>query len=515
MPATALEKTKPAVKDLNVQLTNRWAVFKCPPMRKKRLKKFFHFQKPGFDWAPSYRDGSWDGFTNMMQHGRVATGLFLAKLEKLQKKYHVIIDDQRESPLFLDKPLKTENDNFEERKYQGECHEAMIKASNSGGIILVATAGGKTFLTANYFASLIGNALFVVDELTLFMQSKNEFEDVLGEEIGMVGGGKFQPRRITVATIQTLHRQKENPEFLKWFRTLEVVIIDEIHVMINRRNIDVLKTIKPKAIFGLTATLELDKETVWWASTALCGPVIFEYSIQQGTKEGYLTQGCVCRVHYRDRLNKPVTGYFTRRKKKKIWIAPWTQAADYRFHICLNKERNDLIEQIAREGIKRGMPVIILVQQRVHLKALSKRFEDVKHRAVCGDKAISGDSASRIKAMKEMDTGEISLLIATNVFGKGVNIKTIELIIDGTGAPNRNRAIQRYGRGVRQAEGKSLLRYVDVSDQGNKYEGAAHSRAKAYAETGTEIVEVQWNKNVENVFKMFKGMLHEPDSIEI
>ena len=104
-----------------------------------------------------------------------------------------------------------------------------------------------------------------------------------------------------------------------------------------------------------------------------------------------------------------------------------------------------------------------------------------------------------------MDTGKISLLIATNVFGKGVNIKTIELIIDGTGAPNRNRAIQRYGRGVRKSEGKTLLRYVDVSDRGNKYEGAAQSRAKAYQEIGTEIVEVQWNKNVESVFKMFKG----------
>jgi superfamily II DNA or RNA helicase len=491
---------KTTKKRLHVELTNRYAIFRCSPERKKKIKKYFRFIKPGSEWSPSFQDGSWDGYTNMMQYGRVATGLFLAKLGKIEKRYAVTIEDKREAPLFLDKPLKTENENFEGRKYQSECHAAMIKASNSGGIVLIATSGGKTYLTANYFASLVGSALFVVDELTLFLQSKNEFELVLGEEVGVVGGGKFSPQRVTVATIQTLHRQKENPEFQKWFRTLEVVIIDEIHVMINRRNIDVLSSIRPKAIFGLTATLELSKETVWWEATALCGPVVFEYSIQQGTEEGYITKGRVACVCYRDRLRKPVTGYFTSIKNKKVWIPASSPTAEYRFHICLNKERNDVIESLAREGVRRGLPTIILVQQRIHLKTLSKRLEDIKHHAICGDKSISGDSASRIKAMKDMDAGRVLLLIATNVFGKGVNIKKLEVIIDGTGLPNRNRAIQRYGRGVRQSEGKTLLRYIDISDRCNAFSHAAFARASAFAEIDAEIIELDWHNNPGKVF---------------
>ena len=61
-------------------------------------------------------------------------------------------------------------------------------------------------------------------------------------------------------------------------------------------------------------------------------------------------------------------------------------------------------------------------------------------------------------------------------------------IIDATGKPSRNNVIQRYGRGVRQAEGKTELLFYDIADRGNsKFTDAAWARYRALKETGAPI----------------------------
>ena len=78
------------------------------------------------------------------------------------------------------------------------------------------------------------------------------------------------------------------------------------------------------------------------------------------------------------------------------------------------------------------------------------------------------------------------------MFGKGIDIRSVDTIIDAGATPGRNGTIQRYGRGARKAEGKHGLLYIDVSDVGSKFAGAARNRTKALEELGTEIVEIPW-----------------------
>lgn len=495
--------TKPI--PLHVTLNNRWAIFQCNPELQQKLKKYFRFRPKGYEYAPSYKDGSWNGFKNLFLRGRVSSGLFLQRKSVLEKKYELKIQDLRVTPEFR-KHSSVENSDKENREYQNQCLTAM-KACSTGGIILIATGGGKTLISGSYFKDLVGNGLFLVDELTLLDQTRLEFAEVIGEEIGIVGKSQFKPKRITVATIQTLQRYRKKLAFRKWFSTIVAVFIDEIHVAINKRNIDVIQSIRPLAVFGLTATLQLEHTEVLYRVTSLTGPVIFEYKIQQGTKEGYLTKGVVCCVQFYDPLRKPTSGYWTLIKNKKSWVPPWSRSSEYRFHICLNKSRNDVVESLVREGLKRKKRIIVLVERRNHLKVLTSRFQDIEHRVLSGDHELSGDSKLRIKALKDMDAGTVPLILASKVMGKGANVKTVDVIIDATALPGHNNAIQRYGRGVRTAEGKEELLYIDIADVRNKFAHTAILRAKALKETGARIVKVDWEGDSKEIYERVRVLL--------
>jgi superfamily II DNA or RNA helicase len=67
-----------------------------------------------------------------------------------------------------------------------------------------------------------------------------------------------------------------------------------------------------------------------------------------------------------------------------------------------------------------------------------------------------------------------------------VDIRSVDCIIDATGAPSRDNVLQRYGRGVRKLEGKKL-RFFDIADRGSRFEAAARARRRALEETGAPI----------------------------
>src|SRR5438105_1362935 len=120
------------------------------------------------------------------------------KLKKIFKQFNITIKDRRRFPCFRE-VITSEK----ERPYQKEAVEAMIKASSNGGLILAATGVGKTFLAAEYMRRLDGMSVFIVDELALLEQSRRALEAALGEKVGVVGRSEFDPRRVTVATVQT------------------------------------------------------------------------------------------------------------------------------------------------------------------------------------------------------------------------------------------------------------------------------------------------------------------------
>jgi len=452
---------------VQVTLHNRVAVFRPSDAR---LRREFSYVVPGSWFSRAYREGRWDGKRYLMHYGQAPSGLFLALRPRLEEAgWSFRVNDRRSLPRFrsLDEALA---DLPQTRPYQRAMVESMIRSSGTGGLVLSATGTGKTFLAGLFLRCLRDPALFVVDELTLLEQTRRELEAVTSEEVGKVGEGVFDPRRITVATVQTISGSGR-PGMARWLASVRVVIVDEVHLALNDRTRRALARMRPLAVYGLTATLETEKDPVLFEAASLCGPVIGTYEYESALRSGHLCRGVLATADYVRDIEPG---------------QPW--ADSYTAHIVRSRTRNDLVEHLARLALDDGRRVCILVSRIEHIRVLHARLRDVPHEVVYG----AVDSGTRDSVRRRMDSGALGLIIANRVFEKGVNIKALDCIVDATMGRSANGVRQRFGRGVRLLEGKSELVYVDVGDvrdqAENVFERTTEARRKALAKQGVPVV---------------------------
>ena len=463
--------------DYTVDLFNRVAKVEWP-FESEEIREFFRFQPPGYFFSPKFKKKVWDGFISMMRGNRIPAGLFLAQ-KRLMEKHGLTFEirDHRVRPKF--KPL-TFPKGWTPRPFQVECVSKMVKNSGTGGIILNATGTGKTSLMGLYFRRLEGRAVFVVDELTLLAQAREELSSVLGEKVGIIGQGKFEPERITVATIQTLSIAGRRKEFKKWKKDLDVLVIDEVHQMVNKRSQKVVKSLNPKTVFGLTATLELEKPEVAMPTYSLCGRVLFEYDYKTGTADGYLAHAVAIGV---DLL----------RTHPKAKYEPYQDL--YEDQVVLDSRRNGLVIDLVHEALKLGKHVAVIVERVRHLKELSKRLKKkgIRHRTVYGLKKVK----DRIESKERFEAGECKVLLTNKVFKKGINLKVLDLIVEASQNASANDSRQKLGRGVRLSSEKRGLIYIDVGERKpkgapaknvNRFEKATKSRRDALAKQGVPVI---------------------------
>jgi hypothetical protein len=175
----------------------------------------------------------------------------------------ILFDDQTEKGRDIDVAF-----NGELRPEQRLAAQALLAHDN--GILSAATAFGKTVIGAHLIAERKVSALILVHRVNLLSQWRerlNEFllinEDPIAEytptgrlrkktPIGQIGGGKNNPSGIIdVAVMQSLVSVGEVKELA---RDYGMVIVDECHHVSAFSFEQILKALKAKYVYGLTAT---------------------------------------------------------------------------------------------------------------------------------------------------------------------------------------------------------------------------------------------------------------------
>lgn len=482
---------------IHVRLTNRWAYFRTEELF-DGLREVFSFKPKNYFFSPKYQAHAWDGTLQCIKRGRTEAGLFVALRRQAEEALGIqfVVEDERVRPQFHpfgphyclpDPTLKI-------RPFQRECVEKLIKRSRIGGLVLNATGTGKTLIAGVFLRLLKGSAVFVVDELTLMDQAVKALEKVTGEPIGVIGNSRFEPRRLTVATVQTLHRNLKRKEFKAWAKQLQVMILDEVHINLNKRSFQTVLSWKPPAVFGLTATLEESKDYVWFPAVSLCGPVIFRYNYEEGRKEKYLTPGVLVGVD------------LLRNIPKERGAAAAQQA--YEERVVCSAKRNQCIEDLARKAVALGHSTAVLVERRRHVQRLHERLADLQHRVVSG--AVS--KLERVKAKDAFEAGKVKLLICSRVFAKGIDLTRLSVIIDGTGFPSKNSARQKFGRGVRLFENKEGLMYFDIGDRKlpdgeNRFVAATRTRRNSLRSMGVPFLRLEASLGAKAIFRRAEAFL--------
>ncbi len=472
--------------------------------QRETLDAELSFALPGAYFMPQTK---WwqDGRKHFLYRDGLSTGLFLATKQKLQEKYGFWFEVATDYTTVE----RTNDETKSERPYQNQCVTAML-LTPVGGLVLGATGSGKTYMVALYLRKVAERAVFIIDELTLLFQAREEIQRVLKEPVGMIGMGKWEPERVTIATIQTLHKHRGTSRYRTWAKGIGVVIIDELHLAMNRRNFVVVKALRPKVRFGLTATLQVQKKEVRLKANEVCGPTLFKYSLHQGVAEGYLSHGLIVMADcYHDGV------------VSSLWRGLERYQIAYTSIITEHDERNHRIADIVEAAYNVGHRVVLLCDRVPHIKELGRLLAGIPHCLVYGAVPVE----ERRAACKDFDDGKLRLIIANRVFKKGIDIRSITFMVECSGLKDPNDCIQKYGRGVRMSPGKDGLVYVDIRDRQTsegKLRGCAHpfsdaaaERVKAFRKAGISLVVSRAGLSAERLVRLAEGKLKSTSSTKV
>ncbi len=430
---------------------------------------------------PAYKEGVWDGIVRLNKGNCVPTGLF----EQIR---HEITNETGLRFVYESRirAVQFDEDEGSSRDFQNQALEETIKRARrgAGSIVRMMTGTGKTYFMGHYFKRLRGRGVFIVDREDLARQSVKDMESVLGEEVGMIGGGVFNPKRITVAIINTLQLNRKDPAVLKVVQGVDTLAIDELHVMFNDRTWEVIAAYHPLVCVGLTATLDLEEPHLRLPAYALCGGLAYDYSYQQAVQEGYLTPGIVYGLDF----ERSIDGADFLETENSLEL----HKDIYENMIVRDEGRNDYIAELAEALWRYGHTVVILGLREEHLDELQARFRNVQAWTFSG----ATEKSTRRAILAGLKNGTLRLVVASvGTFSRGISVDPLDVIIDASSGNNPPESVQRAGRGARLCEGKKRFAFVDVGDkqprgEKNRFAEATRARRKALERKGYPLSKV-------------------------
>jgi superfamily II DNA or RNA helicase len=495
-----------------VTINNRWAYLSTRNNSSQALeevRQFFRFRPKGYMWSPAFklwqrshaeaiRYGKsttnlpgWDGWINFLTNGgKMPAGLFRAMHHECAKETGVEFNvTQTNLPDVKIVPgIPPPSDPT--YAFQVGCVDKLVAAiPQGGGIVLAATGSGKTAVIARLFSRVKIPCLFLVNKINLLDQATRDLQAHLHEEIGHVGAGDRNIKRITVATVQTLARHMGNEQFRTWFQGVQILVVDELHMQMSKKNFKLVNTINPVARFGLTATLQLGEKDVQYNAHAFAGPVLYRFPIKEAADRGVVSKGGCLQLLFPPRQLDTAYRHHTER---------------YAGEVIENLDKRKAVGRMTIHAIKRERHVLQLVDLRKHYRTMCSRAEynNIRFSGASGD-----NREERQEVIEKFEKGVTDLLVATRVFTAGVSINAVDTIFDLGERPSVDNVLQKFGRGVRLNGKDKFLLYVDIGTRGKgKLSMAAQQRARALRGESIPVVTYKVN-DADEALTIFKAAL--------
>jgi len=360
---------------------------------------------------------------------------------------------------------------FPIRPYQASAVIALTKGLSIGGVLQAATGAGKTAMAAKIIQLLKTDTLFCVHTKDLMKQAQDAFSNFLGIEVGQIGSGKSNIKTVNVATIQTLAKGKHD-DYLK---TVQLAIFDECHHVAAPTIYSVRhKMINAPVAIGLSASPWRDDGHDMLIEAA-CGPVKYVITASDLIDQGFLVPPSI-HVYRRQLPHALKFGFLGGGKFHEA----------YRNIVAEDPRRHDFTTHLVHEQLKLGRRVLVLVKYIEHGVQLALRIPDSVF--IEG----SNSASSRAEAFDAFRDGRLRCLIGTSLCDEGVDIPAADaLILAGAGASS-TRALQRIGRVLRPAEGKTSAYVADIVDEHPTFRRQFYSRHRIYkTERLFQVQEIQ------------------------
>lgn len=257
------------------------------------------------------------------------------------------------------------------------------------------------------------------------------------------------------ATINCKIMNRKKAEMEKLLSTFEFVIAEEAHESGGNEYFEVMQyCTNAHYRLALTATpfMKDDEEANMrlMACSGIIGIVV--------TEKELIDKGILAKPYFMFINNARPTGVF-----------PTTNyVSAYEKGIVKNNIRNDEIVKWSKWSTDRNLPVLILVNRTEHGNILKDLIQ--KQGLKCNFIYGKDEDEVRQENLKKLESGEINVLIGTNILDVGVDVPSIGMVVLAAGGKAEVQLRQRIGRGLRRKKtGKNITYIIDFQDSFNQH----------------------------------------------
>ena len=424
-----------------------------------------------------------DHLSGYIEIPRGLHGALIDNIEQAKIPYE--IEDERQSGRNIDVAFKGEL-----REEQKTAMNEMLQFNN--GILHAATAFGKTVVCSAIIAEKKVNTLIILESSALMEQWKEALEKFLdiNEELPeyKTKTGRIKVRKEVIGRLQGVHDSMtgivdiamadslyKKGEFHNLLNQYGMVLVDECHHAASETISNVLREVKAKYVYGVTATPKrgdgLEK-----INYMLLGPIRYSYTAKEKAK----AQGI-------DHLIYPrFTPIVVPRGVIKEKMHP-NEAYDI---IRDNEIRDDLIVEDIKECLSAGRTPVVLSRYKEHSGKLYERLKD------CADYVflMTGNNSKKehkkiLEQLHQVDEKESVILIATgSLIGEGFDYPRLDTLFMAMPVSFESIVTQYAGRLNRDYVGKeNVIVYDYVDSHIPMFDNMYAKRLKAYKQIGYEV----------------------------
>jgi superfamily II DNA or RNA helicase len=340
--------------------------------------------------------------------------------------------------------------------YQQEILEGLDAERSVHGrhrnLVVMATGTGKTVVAGLDYrrlreAGAVESILFVAHQERILRQSRSVFRHVLRD--GTFGelfldGERPEKWQHVFASIQSLHRMDLGALDPNRF---DMVIVDEFHHSEAQTYTNLLKTLQPKILLGLTATPERSdgQDVMHWFG----GHIAVELRLWEALERQLLAPFQYFGIHDDVSLSE------IRWKRGQGY-----NHADLENLYTGNDARARLILQAVHDTADVAtMKAIGFCVGVEHATFMAAQF----NRAGIPARSLTAkvDPAERSTAIEQLKRGDLKVIFSVDLFNEGVDVPAVNTILLLRPTESATIFLQQLGRGLRLADNKPCLTVLD------------------------------------------------------
>ena len=376
------------------------------------------------------------------------------------------------------------------RPEQDKALKELIRYDN--GILHAATAFGKTVVSSAIIAQKKINTLIILESSALIEQWKEALEKFLNINEGLptyeTKTGRVRKRKSLIGTLQGAHDSMtgiidiamagslcKKGKYHKMMNEYGLVLIDECHHSASETIANVLKEVKAKYVYGVTATPKrgdgLEK-----INYMLIGPIRYSYTAKEKAKK----QGIQHLVYPRFTRTVPPRGVITDKMHP-----------NEAYEIIHNNDvRDEQIIEDVKNCVAAGRTPVVLSRYKDHSEKFYERLKSYADHVFL----MTGNNSKKehrkiLEQMHQVDKNESLILIATgSLVGEGFDFPRLDTLFMATPVSFRGVVEQYAGRLNRDYAGKeNVIIYDYVDNHIPMFNNMYMKRLKAYKQIGYEF----------------------------